>query len=104
MSQTTSMTHNNQSTSNVRSIVGSDSSTSKIREGVSELTTQAAEAIRAGQQHGMEKLEEGLEVAQNYSKQSLKSIREKVGQKPVRSLLIAAGAGVLLGSLFFRKN
>ena len=78
----------------------------KLKADLSSLTTAfqgfAAETVRTKWNGTQEKLDQWTERARSQSRESLEDLAEEIEDRPLTSILLAFGLGVLLGRLFDR--
>ncbi len=69
----------------------------KIQEGLHEIADETRNVTRAGVDYASELTDEGIRRSKDYVKEASEQISTYVKKKPVQSMLIAAGLGLLLG-------
>jgi len=82
--------------------VGEDAE--RIKEDISAMGHTIAKTARTGAAAAKEGVKEGVEKARERGEMLVESLSDRVVQRPLTSLAIAAGAGVVLGLLIFRPR
>jgi ElaB/YqjD/DUF883 family membrane-anchored ribosome-binding protein len=76
---------------------------SKIKEGVVDLVGESKYAASRGQEMMSKSIHEGIDVVSK-SNQIISAIGYTVKEKPMKSIAIAAGVGLLLGAVLQRSR
>ncbi len=78
--------------------------TSKIREGVQDIVGESKKVASIGREYAEESVNHGLELVNEKSSELMHALQSTVKQKPLQSMAIAAGIGVLLGGFLKRSG